>query len=166
MHRLRVGGCGLLAEGGKNRLGIALFPAAIRLLKNGGAVLFHLIDRRDRCVGFFVARAPDQQLEQDGGESDAFSGKKIMKAAAVIGRGLGLHNAAGFELLQPVSQDVGGDSFAGVLEFTESAAAADHYVADEQQRPPVTQQFQGPADRASRTPLRDGPLRHGKIVLK
>ena len=65
--------------------------------------------------------------------------------------GFGVEDAGGFEFLQAVGEDVGGDAFARFLKFLERTVAAHHEVADDQQRPAVSEGLKRQADGAAGT---------------
>ena len=83
----------------------------------------------------------------------------IFRASVAIR--LGGEEAGGFELAEAVAEDVGGDAFAGGLELFEGVIGADHEVADDQQRPAVSEDVEGDADGAAGATLRFGLRLHG-----
>ena len=87
-----------------------------------------------------------------------------MRTATILRRSLTGKNATGFEPLQPIGKNVGGNPFTSVLEFAVCAIAAHHQVANQQQRPAITEQIEGCADWAAGTVLRAEFSDHGWIV--
>src|SRR5216683_5267174 len=153
-------------ESGEDWCGVSLLPAAAGFGEDLFAVVRHVGDDRTGRSGVLVACAPDEQLEEHGSEVDALLGEAVVDSAGVSCLRLGEDDARGFELLQAVGEDVGGYAFACLLELLERAVAADHHVADDEQRPAVSQHFEGDADRAAGSALGIGSLLHARHAIK
>lgn len=80
-----------------------------------------------------MTRGPDEELKQDGCKRNSFGRETVMSAATIIGHRLGGNDAGGLELLKTIGKNVGRNSLAGSLKFTESAVATHHHVADHDQ---------------------------------
>jgi hypothetical protein len=141
-----------------------LIPAAKGFSKYGRTILLHVIDDSGRCIRLLVAGAPDEHFKNNGSERDSLRGQAVVSAAAISGSGFAGDDAGGFELLQTVGKYVGGDAFAGALEFAKGLVAADHHVSNEEQGPAVAEDIERDAYRASRAAFRAGFAGHGSMV--
>jgi hypothetical protein len=110
------------------------------------AVVLHVGDDGTGCSGLLVLCAPDEKIEKDRGQIDALFSEAVVDAAGVVCVGLGGKDAGGFEGAETVGEDVGCDAFAGCLELLEGAVGPDHEVADDEQRPAVSEYLERDAD--------------------
>jgi len=101
-----------------------------------------------------VLRAPEDQLHDDGREIDALGRQAIDHLAPVLGIAAGADDSGRLEALQALGQDVRGDPFVRGEELLVRLVAAQHEVADDQQRPAVTEDLQRDVDGARRAPPR------------
>jgi hypothetical protein len=99
-------------ESGQQWRGVSLTPAAAGFGEDLFAVDGHLCDEIAGCSGLLVFCSPDEEFEEDRGEVDAFLGQAVVDSSGIFLLGLRDEDAGGFELLQAVGEDVGGDAFA------------------------------------------------------
>ena len=97
--------------------------------------------------------SPDQQFQKHRSEINSFPGKPVIQFAPVILVFFPSHNSSLLEPLKPVCQDIGCYAFARSFKFFEGSISADHQVADDQQRPPVSKDFESDADGAAGAPF-------------
>ena len=96
-----------------------------------------------------VVSAPADHLHQDRDQSQALLGQPVAILGAVIGITVLGHDPAVLEALEAIGEDVGGDPLAGLEEVAIGAVIGEDEIADDEQRPPVTEQIQGEDHRAS-----------------
>jgi len=130
-------------------------PEEAGALDDGGFVAAEFADK-GLVAGFFVVGSPEDHFGEDGREFDAFAGERIGELAAVGGVARGFDDAGLLEFAEAIGEDVGGNFFVGVEELLESVEAADHDVADDEERPAVAKHFDGRVERAVRTARRVG----------
>src|SRR5713226_3455322 len=131
-----------LPRAGDERSGAPFFPIPADLGEKLLASCPHLANRSGRGVRRLVLRAPEDQLHEDGGEVDALGRQAIDHLAPVLRIAAGADDSGCFEALQALGQDVRGDPFVRGEELLIRAVAAQHEVADDQQRPAVTEYLQ------------------------
>jgi hypothetical protein len=112
-------------------------------------MLFEVADKSDwRCCRF-VPGTPNEQVQEDRRQVNSFLREAVIDLPPIgLFRFRG-DDAGGLEIPESVREDVGGDTFTRFLEFLKSAEAADHEIADDEERPAIAQEFEGDADRAS-----------------
>lgn len=109
----------------------------------------HLADE-GLVAGFFMARGPENHFSEHRCEVNSFGRQGIQHLSTVLGILPGIDDFVGFETAQAVGQDVGGDFFVGVQKFAKGFVAAEHHVAQDQQRPTVSEHFDGGVERTTR----------------
>lgn len=144
--------CGT-SERWKKRCRVPLGPAAAGLAKDGGAILAHLGHQLAGRSCLLVLRAPEQKFQKNRRELDTFLREPVVDPARVSFFRFGGNDSGCFKFFEPGGKNVGGDAFTGVLELFEGGIAADHEVADDEQRPAVAELFECDADRTAGTSL-------------
>ena len=94
-------------------------------------------------AGLFVGGGPEHHFRQDRREVHPFGGQKIEDFTAVSRVALHDDDAVLFQAAEAVSENVGGDVFAGRKKFLEGAKTANHHIANNQQRPAIAEHFHG-----------------------
>lgn len=141
-----------------------MLPTAVGLCKHGFAVLLHLCDKRARCCGIFVLRGPDEKFKQHRSKRDALRCKAVVDAAAVLRRRLGGDDVGSLQSTKAISQDAGRYALARPLKLAKRPIAPHHQVADDKQRPAISEEVQRDADRTSGAALRSGVIEHGDTL--
>lgn len=75
-----------------------------------------------------MAGRPYEMLNEYGGKADSLVRKSIVDLASVSGNRLGRKYTSGLQPCEPVSKDVGCDSFGTIQEITKCAAATEHQI--------------------------------------
>jgi hypothetical protein len=141
-----------------------MLPTAVGLCKHGFAVLLHMCDKRARCCRIFVLRGPDEKFEQHRSKGDALRCKAVVDAAAVLCRRFGGDDVGSLQSTKAISQYVGRYALASQLKLTKRPIATHHQVADDKQRPAISEEIQRDADRTSGAALRSGVIEHGDTL--
>lgn len=102
-----------------------------------------------RRVGVLVAGRPQNELDERRREVDALLGEMIMRPPRITRICAFGENAGGFELRETGGEDVRGDTLARSRKFIERTQALEHQVANDEQRPAVTEDLERGADRAA-----------------
>src|SRR5436309_2517825 len=100
-----------------------------------------------------MLRTPDEQLQNSGRQIDSLFRQPVMHASAICFLAFGGDDTCRLKLLQPVRQNVGGDSLARILEILKTVEAPHHHVANDQQRPAIAERFQSDAYWTAGAPL-------------
>jgi hypothetical protein len=122
-------------------------------------VLPHFPDER-LIAGFFVRGRPQDHFCEHRSKIDTFGGEQINQFSSIVGIPFRGDNSIGFQPPQAVGQYIGRDSFVGLQEFFVRPEAAEHHVADDQERPAIAQHFDGSIQRAPGPAFWTRLLRH------
>ena len=129
--------------------------------EHGCAIFRHVVDQSARGPGLLVSRAPDEQLQKYRRQVDSFLRQSIVHPPAVGLFGLLGDDPSGLQPLQAVGQNVGGDALTRAPKLLEGPVSANHKVADDQQRPPVSKPLQRETDGTAGARLGQRLPRHG-----
>ena len=132
---------------------IPLLPSPTRFRKNLLAVAGHFVNEGAGSPRRLVPRTPYKQLQKHRRQIDAFLCQPIVYPTSVGFLRCSDDNSSRFELAQAVSQYVGGNAFARLLELLEGLEAANHQITNDQKRPAVPQRFKRNTDRTAGAPL-------------
>jgi hypothetical protein len=129
-----------------------LFPS----LSHGGQELFlvcsHLPNER-LVAGLFMSGRPQHHFRQDRREINP-SGSQRINSFAAIGRiSPRLDNSIGFQAAETVSQNICCDFLVGVEKFVKGLVSTEHHVAQDQERPTISQHLHRGIQRKSGTAL-------------
>jgi len=86
-----------------------------------------------------MAGRPDDHLDDYGGEVKTFGCQVVDELATVRGIRPTEDQPFALEELEAVGEDIGGDRLVGPGKVAEAAIVCEQKVADNQQRPPVTE---------------------------
>ena len=113
----------------------------------------HLVNQ---CLiaGLFVARGPQDHFRKHGSKINSFGGQRIDHFSAIRRISVRVDDSVGFQPAQSVRQNIGGDFLVRVQKFVERLVAAEHHVAQDQERPAVPKHLYRSIQRASGTALR------------
>jgi hypothetical protein len=126
----------------RRRGSLGLGPAAADLGEEFALVPLHEADE-GAVFGLFVAAGPEDHFGKNGREVDAFRGEPVNQLAAIGGVGSRGDDAISFEPPEAVGQNIRCDTFVGGQEFLEGAAAKQHHVANNEQRPAIAEHLDG-----------------------
>ncbi len=96
-----------------------------------------------------MTRSPNQQFQKHRCEVNASLREPVIQAPAIRSFLLGSDDPRGLKPLQAVGENVCGDAFARFLKLLEHLVTAHHQIADDQQRPTVSQYIERDAYRAA-----------------
>jgi uncharacterized protein YndB with AHSA1/START domain len=113
----------------------------------------HLPDQ-GLVAGLFMARRPQDHLRKHGSKINALGCQRVNHLSPIGAISLRLDDSVGFQPAQAVRQNIGGDFFIRVQKFVKRLVAAEHHVAEDQERPPVPQHFDRSVQRAARAAVR------------
>src|SRR5256885_13184162 len=147
------------------RPGVVIFPAPPYFAQQCLTALGHLLDHGTRRLCVLVPRSPNQQFQKQRRKINTFCGKPVIYPSPVATVHLGCDYSRGFKLLEAISEDVGSDVLARLRKLLESSKAANHQVANNQQRPAITQNLQRDAYWTSRAALGFRFARHRPDTL-
>jgi len=102
-------------------------------------IAFHLSNKIRWGGGPLMAGRPDDQLDDDGSEVKTFACQVVDELATVRGIRSPEDQPFALEELEAVGEDIGGDRFVGTGKVAEAAIVREQEVADDEQRPPVTE---------------------------
>jgi hypothetical protein len=108
--------------------------------EEGLFVFAHFVDER-LIAGAFVSGGPQNHFGENGGEVESLRREQVDEFAAIGGVRTRGDNAIGFETAEAVGEDVRSGALVGVEEFLKVAGAAEHHVADDEQRPAIAEHF-------------------------
>lgn len=111
-------------------------------------------------TGVLVARGPKDHFRKHGSKIDAFGGEGVNQFSAVSRIALSGEDPVFFQFAQAIRQDIGRDILFGGQELVEGVVAAEHHVAQDEERPAVAEHFDGSVQRTCGTPLRGPVFRH------
>ena len=106
------------------------------------AILLQLPDDSGGRSRLFMPRSPNQQLQKHRRQINPFLSEPVVYSASIRFFHLRGNDPGLLEPPQTLRQDVGGDFLAAFPEFLECLASAHHQIADDQQRPAVSQHFE------------------------
>lgn len=121
----------------------------------------HVIDNSAGRARILVTRPPHQQFQHYWSEVDSLLGKTIVHAATVGFVGFREDDSSFLKPQETSGQDVSCDSLTRLLELLECAVAANHEIANDQQRPAISEPLERDADRTSGTGLQFRLASHG-----
>ena len=142
------------------RLRISFPPPSSHLREDGQAIPVHLRDEGAGRRCFLVPRPPDEQLQEHWRQVNAFLRQPVVYPPAIPLLDLRSDNPRRLKLAQAIRQDVGGNAFARFLKLLKRPKAANHEVADDQQRPAVPKGLEGYTYWAARAMLGLGRPKH------
>ena len=112
-------------------------PTPPHFLQNLFAIFSHTLDGSAWRSRGLVPRGPQEHFQNHRSKLNSLLREPVVQLAPIFVVGMGDNEPVFFELSQPVSQDIGGDSFPRTLELLKRAIPTDHQVANYQQRPTV-----------------------------
>src|SRR5947209_17531524 len=113
------------------RCAVSVTPTAARLGDDFGAVLFHLCRQSCRSTNL-VARTPEQKIEHQWSEVDAFFRQTVTNPASIGACLLRGDHVSSLKAVQAFGKHVAGDAFAGVEKIAEIHVSSHHEVADDE----------------------------------
>src|SRR5579863_6501003 len=114
------------------------------------AISRHLLDASAGQACLLVPRPPDEQLQKHRRQINPPLGQPVVYPACVRFLYLRDDNPGRFELPQTIRQDVGGNPFARSLKLLECSEPAHHQIANNEQRPAVSQHLERDTHGAAR----------------
>lgn len=139
--------------------GAAMFlnPVAMDI---GVEMLFAGAHQANQCliVGILMTRGPKNHFRQNRREINAFGREGVNQLSAVGRIAASGDDSVLFQAPQAIRQYIGRDFFVRRQKLVEGLIAAEHHVAQDEQRPAVAEHFNRGIERASGTTLRPGPL--------
>src|SRR5690242_143257 len=145
---------------------VPILPASPCFDKNLLAIFFHFIYDGAGRARFFVPRAPNEQLQENRRKVNPLLREPIVQLAPIRFFNPGGDNPRHLEFAQTIGQNVGGNPLARTLEFLECPVAANHKIANDQQRPAVSQYFKRDAYRTIGSTFGPGLPCHGREDIK
>ncbi len=122
-------------------------PAVANFREELFLVAAHELDE-GLVAGILMGGGPENHFGQHRREVHSLLCEEIVELAAIGRVGPRGNYAVGFELAEPVGEDIGGNAFVGAEEFLVGAETAEHHVADDEERPAIAEDFDGGVERA------------------
>jgi len=126
-------------------------PAPPGFGENLLAILLHFIYHGAGRTRFFVPRAPDEQFQKNRRKIDSLLREAVIHLAPIRFFDSSGDNPRQLKFAQTIRQNIGGNRLARSLEFPECPVAANHQIANDQQRPAVSENFERDAYRTIRS---------------
>lgn len=98
-----------------------------------------------------MARAPEDHFDEERREVESLLGQRIELAAAVTWICDDSDDSFVAQSREAIREDIGCNTFLGLSELAVSALPLENQVANNEQRPPVTERVKRIGDRAVRT---------------
>ena len=129
---------------------VLFLPTPTRFGENLLAILLHLVYHGAGRARFFVPRAPNEQLQKNRRKVNSLLREPVVEFAPIRFFNSSGENPRRLEFAQTIRQNVGGNPLARSVEFLECPVASNHQIANNQQRPAVSEDFERDAYRTNR----------------
>src|SRR5579872_1250074 len=117
-------------------------PTPPHFHQNFFAVRRHFLYDGIRGAGFLVSRPPNQQIQNHGRQIDSLLRQPVIHFSSVALFRFRRDDPRRGELVQAVRQNVRRDFLVRFLKLFERVESAHHHVANDQQRPAISQRFE------------------------
>lgn len=144
---------------------VAFLPAPPGFSQDFFATLLHFQDYGAGPAGQLMASSPNEQIQKHRGQVDSLLRQPVVCPSSVSFVRLGNDDSRCLKLLQSIAEDIRGDTFARFLKLLEGAEAAHHQIADNQERPAVSEDLKGDTDGAAGTLFGLGLAMHGNTLI-
>lgn len=102
----------------------------------------HEADER-LVASVFVAGGPENHFGQNRSQVDALGGQLVDQLAAISRITLGSQDSVVFKPAQTIGEDIGGNLFFRSQKLVEGLVAAQHHVAEDEERPAIAEHLDG-----------------------